>query len=294
MFIIDSNGEVIQNNFTFENSQSGYELLLSKLPNVDRQKMRVGLESTGHNTNNLIDFLIRELPGKSLQSAQHKPLQISTNFAENKTDTVDTRIFTKMLFTEEYNSYSPVSYHYQELNSLTRHYHRLVEYRSKLKISVTRLLEIIFPELAKHVRSIHQNSSYALLLEALSPQMIANLHLTKLTNPLKEHSKGKNGRDKAFEIRVAASRSIVSNRFSYGFELQQTIRLIKNVQEELILLDRQLKVHMEEMYSPIASIPGISYRLGSNILAEFGDITKFSSPAKLLAFEGLDRTTHQS
>ncbi len=294
-FIIDSNGEVIQNNFTFENSQSDYELFLSKLPNVDRQKMRVGLESTGHYSNNLIDFLIREdFPVTLFNPLSTNLYRKAQTLRKTKTDTVDARIIAKMLFTEEYNSYSPVSYHYQELKSLTRHRHRLVEYRSKLKISVTRLLDIIFPELAKHVWSIHQTSSYALLLEAPSPQKIANLHLTKLTNLLKEHSNGKYGREKALAIREAASSSIGSNRLSYGFELQQTIRLIQNIQEELVLLDKQLKSLMDEMNSPIVSIPGISYRLGSIILAEIGDITKFSSPAKLLAFAGLDPSTHQS
>ncbi len=174
------------------------------------------------------------------------------------------------------------------------HRHRLVEYRSKLKLSVTRLIDIVFPELPKHVWSIHQKSAYALLLEAPTSQEIATLHLTRLTNILKANSKGKYGREKALAIRDAATYSIGSTRPSYAFELKQTIRLIVSVQEELTLLDQQLKVLMDEMCSPIVSIPGISYRLGAIILAEIGDITKFSSPAKLLAFAGLDPTTHQS
>ena len=92
-FIIDSNGEVIQNNFTFDNSQSGYELFLSKLPNVDRQKMRVGLESTGHYSNNLIDFLIREdFPVTLFNPLSTNLYRKAQTLRKTKTDTVDARI----------------------------------------------------------------------------------------------------------------------------------------------------------------------------------------------------------
>lgn len=48
------------------------------------------------------------------------------------------------------------------------------------------------------------------------------------------------------------------------------------------------------MDSPILSIPGISFRTAGSILAEIGDISKFDSPAKLLAFAGLDPSMYQS
>lgn len=294
-FIVDSNGVVIQDNFTFENSLKGFNLFLSKVPNVDRQKMKVGLESTGHYSNNLIDFLLREnFPVTLFNPLSTNLYRKAQTLRKTKTDTVDARIIAKMLFTDECNSYSPISYHYQELKSLTRHRHRLVNYRSKLKISVSRLVDIAFPELPSLVWSIHQKSAYALLLEAATTDDIASLHLTKLVNLLKKNSKGKYGREKALAIREAAIHSIGSNRSAFAFELKQTIRLIMSVQEELTLLDKQLKTLMDEMSSPIVTIPGISFRLGSIILAEIGDITKFSSPAKLLAFAGLDPSTHQS
>ena len=51
---------------------------------------------------------------------------------------------------------------------------------------------------------------------------------------------------------------------------------------------------MEEIDSPILTIPGISYTLGAIIIAEIGDITNFDTPAKLLAFAGLEPSTYQS
>ena len=51
---------------------------------------------------------------------------------------------------------------------------------------------------------------------------------------------------------------------------------------------------MDKLNSVILTIPGISYTLGAIILSEIGNIDKFASPTKLLAFEGLDPSVKQS
>ena len=48
------------------------------------------------------------------------------------------------------------------------------------------------------------------------------------------------------------------------------------------------------MILPILSIPDISFKLAGSIVAEIGDISRFDSPAKLLAFAGLDPSMYQS
>lgn len=199
-----------------------------------------------------------------------------------------------MPLSDDTKSYSPASYQIQELKSLTRHCFQLIGYRSKLKLSITRLIDINFPELPKHVWSIHQTSAYALLSELPNPKEISNCHLTKLTNILYKATNGKYGRDKAIEIKNAAINSIGTSTRSLSFELQQTIRLIQSVQAQIDALDNQIKEVVIEIDSPIMSIPGISYTLASILLAEIGYIDRFTNPAKFLAFAGLDPSTYQS
>ncbi len=45
---------------------------------------------------------------------------------------------------------------------------------------------------------------------------------------------------------------------------------------------------MNEIQSPILSIPGFSYGLGSVIISGIGDIHRFNTPSQLLAFAGLE------
>ena len=60
------------------------------------------------------------------------------------------------------------------------------------------------------------------------------------------------------------------------------------LQKQLDLLDIDISNIMDELNSPISSIPGIGTWLGAIIISEIGDISRFSSATKLLAFAGLD------
>jgi transposase len=123
---------------------------------------------------------------------------------------------------------------------------------------------------------------------------MASCHLTKLTNILSKSSRGRYGRDKAAALKELASNSIGTTTRALSFELQQTIRLIQSVQVEIDTLDLQIKEVITEINSPLMSVPGISYTLAAIILSEIGDVERFSSPYKLLAFAGLEPSTYQS
>lgn len=298
-FITNSDGEVLQDGFTIQNSMAGflelYETICSFEPSPSSQNIRIGLEATGHYSNNLIDFLL----AKNLNPVVLNPL--STNLfrkgqslRKTKTDKSDARFIAIMLMTENLKPYLPVSYHISELKSLTRHRFRLVQERSKFKVSLSRLLTIIFPELEDFVWSTSQKSVLNMLLEFPTPSAISNCNLTRLTNILTKYSRGKYGKDKATELRELARNSIGTSSDALGFELQQVIRTIIFLQEQIVSLDKKLKELVVALDSPILSIPGISYISAAFILAEIGDINNFDSPAKLLAFAGLEPSTYQS
>lgn len=297
--IIDSDGVILSDSLRVSNSMEGFELLYSSiisfLPNKSLDNVKIGLESTGHYSTNITNYLY----SKGFQVTILNPLATNLfrkahTLRKTKTDKTDAMVIASMLFTDDSKSYSPVSYQIQELKSLTRHRYRMVGYRSRLKLSVSRLIDIIFPELPSSVWSIHQNSSYALLLEYPTPEVISKCHLTKLINLLANSSKGKYGRKKAIELKHLASQSIGSSTRSLAFELRQTIRLIQSVQNEINELDKQIKLVVDELDSPIMTIPGISYTLAAIIIAEINDINRFSAPAKLLAFAGMEPSTYQS
>ena len=293
-FICDSEGNVIKDVFTFSNDREGFNLLLSFMP-TSSENVKVGLEATGHYSLNLINFLI----DNGYSPVVFNPLQINLfrkahTLRKTKTDKIDAKLIALMLSSSDAKPHLDLSYHVTELKSLTRYRSRLKDQLARLKISLARIIEIVFPELEDCVYSINQKSTMALLYEFPSKELIANAHLTRLTNLLKDNSKGRYSKDKALEIRNVASNSIGTSSDASSFELVQTIDMINFYSSKIDELDAKIKDIMIELNSPILSIPGISYNLGSIILAEIVDINRFDTPAQLQAFAGLDPATHQS
>ena len=293
-FICDSEGNVLKDVFTFSNDREGFNLLLSFMP-TSSENVKVGLEATGHYSLNLINFLI----DNGYSPVVFNPLQINLfrkahTLRKTKTDKIDAKLIALMLSSSDAKPHLDLSYHVTELKSLTRYRSRLKDQLARLKISLARIIEIVFPELEDCVYSINQKSTMALLHEFPSKELIANAHLTRLTNVLKDNSRGKYSKDKALEIRDVAINSIGTSSDASSFELVQTIDMINFYSSKIDELDAKIKDIMIELESPILSIPGISYNLGSIILAEIVDINRFDTPAQLQAFAGLDPATHQS
>lgn len=137
-------------------------------------------------------------------------------------------------------------------------------------------------------------SVYALLSEFPGARQLAGAHLTRLKTLLQEASRGHYGRNMATELRDAARHSVGSVMPAKSLELQHTIRLIRELDAEINDIEDAIQAIMEEMQSPITTIPGIGVRMGAMILAEVGDFSRFDSPDKILAYAGMSPSTYQS
>lgn len=297
-FIMSSEGEVLADVFTIPNNMAGFDCLLQRIQvcATARGKIKVGLEATGHYSYNILGFLLDNgLPTYVLNPLHTNLYRKSLTLRKTKTDRVDARTIAAMLMSDVgLKPYTDTAYHNEELKSLTRYRFDKVKERAKLKTSITRLVCILFPELEKLVPTLHMASVYALLTEFPGAKQVAAAHLTRLTNLLSESSKGHYGRDKAIEIREAARQSIGSVMPAKWLELRHTIRLIRELDAEIEEIEQAIQAIMDELHSPITTIPGIGTRMGAMILAEVGDFSRFDSPDKVLAYAGLSPSTYQS
>ena len=284
-FITNSDGEVLFKSFTISNNRDGFETLFQRIESVsdDLTKIKVGLEATGHYSYNLLGFLL----DKGLTTFVINPLHTnlyrkSLSLRKTKTDKVDSRTIATMMISDmNLKSYSDTSYHNEELKSLTRYRFDNVN--------------ILFPEMEALVPSLHLASVYALLFEFPGASHVASAHLTRLTNLLSNASKGRYGKDTSILFRDTARNSIGSVMPAKSLELKHTIKLIQELTSEIDEIEAAIERIMdEEIQSPILTIPGISYRMGSMILAEIGDFSRFDSADKILAYAGMSPSTYQS
>ena len=297
-FVTNSDGEVLFPAFPIPNNLDGFHDLCQKIRSVtdDFSKVKVGLEATGHYGYNLLGYLTdKGFPTYVINPLHANLYRKSLSLRQTKTDKVDAHTIALMMMSDvNLKPYSDTSCHNEELKSLTRYRFDKVKERAKLKTSISRLVTILFPELEKLVPTLHMASIYALLHEFPNAASVASAHLTRLTHLLETASKGHYGRDAAILFRDAARKSIGSRMPAKSMELKHTIRLVRELDAEIDEIEKEIKSIMDEIQSPILTIPGINYRMGAMILAEIGDFERFGSPDKILAYAGLSPSTYQS
>ena len=81
---------------------------------------------------------------------------------------------------------------------------------------------------------------------------------------------------------------------SLALQLQLLIAQISFIEEQISQLDTKIADLLKRLNSSITTIPGVGTVLGATILSEIGDITRFATPAKLVAFAGIDSKLNQS
>ena len=296
-FFMNSEGEVLAKPFTIFNNKEGFDFLYEKIQSISSSdKIKVGLEATGHYSYNIIGFLLNKDLATFILNPLHTNLyRKSLSLRKTKTDKIDSKTIAMMLLSDvSLKSYSDISYHNEDLKSLTRYRFSKVEERAKLKTSLSRLAQILFPELEKLVPTLHMTSIYQLLEEFPSASAIASVHLTRLTNLLSKASKGHYDRETAIKIRDAAKNSIGSNMPAKSLELKHTIKLIRALTIDIGEIEAEISKMMDKIASPITTIPGIGNNMGAMIISEIGDFSRFSSPDKILAYAGYSPSTYQS
>ena len=157
------------------------------------------------------------------------------NIRKTKTDKVDTFVIAKTLMMQD--SIRFISFYdldLMDLKALGRFRQKMIKQRTRLKIQLTTYVDQVFPELQYFFKSgLHQNTVYALLKEAPSPNEIASMHMIHLANLLKVKSHGHFTKEQAKKLRVLAQKSVSANDSAVSIQITQTIQQIE-------LLDSQL------------------------------------------------------
>ena len=296
--IINSEGEVLTQPFTISNDRDGFNRLLQEIWShaTKSDKIKVGLEATGHYSYNILGFLLSTgLPTYVINPLHTNLYRKSLTLRKTKTDQIDAKTIATMLLSDVgLKPYTDLAYHNEELKSLTRYRFEKIQDRSRLRQTFTRLVTILFPEFEKLVPSLHMVSVYAMFREFPGACQIAHAHLKHLTNVLSKNSRGRYSHEKALEFRNAAAQSIGSHKVAESLELQHTIALINELNEEISQIEEHISDILGQYHSPMLSIPGIGEMTCATILAEIGDFSNFSSPDKILAFAGMSPSTYQS
>lgn len=201
--MIDSEGTIFIRHFQIKNTQEGFTTLRSTIVNLQKkteQDIQIALEDTGHYCFNILRFL----RNKGYPTFSYNPLLIKEfakhhSLRKTKTDKKDAMTITRKLREDIDKQLFEVQTKMIELKYATRNVSSIKDNCTRQKVSYTRLLDILFPELASFLgapTAKHDAYIYAILKEFSSINKLANAHLTKLTNRISTHLVVASGKNK--------------------------------------------------------------------------------------------------
>jgi len=297
--MMDDSGKIIFKAFSFSNTSDGADALLSKLSSYSSNTadFEIGMEATGHYWLSVYSFLY----GKGFLIHVINPIQTDgwrkgVEIRKRKNDIIDSILIADLIrygqFVESRLSDEDIF----SLRNLTRFRSYLVESISDLKRKVVCVLDQVFPEYQYIFSNIFGKTSKEILCQFSPPIDFESVSADALAQLLTQLSRQKVGAEKAKQLKSAASNSfgITFARKSFSFQLKALIEQISFIEQQVKDTEREISRLMEKLGSPITTITGIGNVTGATIIGEIGDISKFSSPRKLVAFAGIDASVSQS
>ncbi|MEC1177273.1 IS110 family transposase [Metasolibacillus meyeri] len=299
--LMNQEGKVVLKGFSFPNSAEGGQRLLDKLQTFSSssQDFLVGMEATGHYWLSLFSFLDNnDFVLHVLNPIQTDGWRKSTEIRKRKNDTIDSILIADLI---RYGSFTGTALANEQLFSLrqlTRYRAYLVGTASDFKRKIIAVLDQVFPEydtLFSKV-GIFGKASQAVLLEFSSPDAINEISADTLAKVLRMASRNRLGQAKAEAIKRAAIHSfgVKFAQKAFTFQLRSMIEQLKFLEAQIQETEAEITHIMGTLDSVIETVPGIGTVNGATILSEIGDIHKFSTPAKLVAYAGLDASVTQS
>ncbi len=285
---------------TINNDDKGFKelktLICDFIDKLGDDNVRIGLESTGHYSHNILHYLV----GNGFDTMLINPLltnmeRRASSVRKTKTDTIDAKsICTFLMRNQEFKPYTLASYHSRSLKSLSRRRISLVKQMTKHKQELHALVTIVFPEYLAVFSKLHNNVSLEILHKYSTPSNIAKARIDGLTNTIRKHSQGRHGQQTAALIKELAKTTIGDKDELYTFQIKLCVEMIRTFNNQIKMYEAQIRNIIDEHCPVILSVPGISYVTGAIIVGEVDNVLRFKSPDKLLAFAGLDPVVHQS
>ena len=265
--------------------------------------VRVGFELTGNYHRALAYFLHSE--GFRLQLISSVALARTREAMHNswdKNDPKDAQIILHLLkagLTQRYHD--PIVHNLNDLQELSKTHHQvsLGKTRTQHRL-LTHYLPLYFPEIARYHSSSRSEWLWSLLIEFPTPHGMTRLSREEFIRRAWPLVGRKVAKERILtDIYLTAQTSV---GLPVG-EHPETVAMLRVVLRQLLTLC-QLRATIEERadtllkdnvdYQRLRCIPGIGPITALTVLAEAGDLRRFSHHRQFLKFCGLDLATEQS
>ena len=302
---INDTGEIIMKPQEFKHSENELNKLIQWIKDQE-DTVFVVMESTGHYHYPVLKKLYEEGIYVSVVNAYLMKKYGDIKIRKAKTDKKDAIRIAKYAIKKRFSlkKYEGEDEKYNDLKFLSRQYNQIVSIRVKAKIQFNNLLDEIMPGINKILTRTTGNSSKILYDFVEKYEHFDNIKRKGEQKFIKEYSawskkKGyRNGAIKALKIYELAQNSITTrsaNNSTY-IALKNCIKILRETEESSnsILIQMQTIAYTLPEYKIVRELKGVGDKLAPRLIAEIGDVRKFTSAKALNAYAGNDAPPHQS
>lgn len=295
-----------ESSITFQHTNDGFSEfinLLKRLEAESDQKPHIILEPTGHYHLSLMDLLQKNEYEVVLINPLVSKKERYTSLRRVKTDLTDAQQLGELYYKLEL---SPISFNTDELTKI-RYSTRLLSYLANevivLKVKAKTILDITFPFYTEVFNDTFSKISLMVLNEFPTFKMVIN---TERNDILDFICKCYGIKNKDSKKAVSKTDKLIETAFKCPFEMDiydnhiHTLFIVLNLietyqKQQQFILDYIIEsLSHRQDFNILKSIPGIGDNLAATILSEIGDIYKFDSHKKLIAFAGIEPSVYQS
>lgn len=290
--IISNTGEVIVENSSFENNKKGFQSFLDQLKPYNKLDVRIAFEATGHYSLNLELFLTNQ----DYSFMKVNPLVVhqflkARSLRRTKTDKADSFTMASYLMSIQYKPNSYLLYNIYTLKSLCRSREQLIKERSKFEVLLTNELDKSFPELKPFFNNMISTTLLFILDKYKNTEHIS---LMKDYDSIRCISHGKFTYAKFAKLKELAKNSVGCHNENTDLLISTYVSIINNFNVKIDPINKQISTIIKDLNPRMLTIPGLGEISAAFILSEYGDISNFSSPNKMLAFAGLEPSIIES
>jgi transposase len=282
----------------FDNDADGYQSLRQTLTPYPISETLVAMESTGHYGHALRDWLLDQ----GFDVHIFNPLK-TNRFRDfyvqwHKNDERDAIALAHILRLGERHPYHALPIALRRLRQMVRHRALLTQARARAKNQLRAILDEVFPEYQQIplFSDIFGITSLALLCRYPTPTHLVDAKETELSTFISQSSRGRVKAGRARLIRDTAHQSVGSPAAGQAYApiLPLFITGYQVLTAQIDYFSSQIESHLDQIEQTLTTIPGIGTLLAATILGEIGDIHRFPSSDRLVAFCGLALSESQS
>lgn len=301
--IMKPGGEVLKTPFEILHTMEDILSLVNLIDTYD-EEVKVVLEDTGHYHWPVVTLLVEKGLFVSTVNALRMKKYCAQSIRKAKTDRIDAIKIASygLTYWSDLNQVLPANDTYLELKLLARQYYQITSQLIKSKINLDNLLDRVMPGIKLILQDNPCNNKLTdFVLRYCHFEHILNMGKSRFISDYCKWAQKKGYRcneRKANELFALSQNGIpvLPNSPSTKIAVTEAVRVLHEIEKsrDTILTQMQALAKTLPEYSVVFDMPCIGHTLAPRIIAEIGDVRRFTNKHALIAYAGIDAPPYQS